>query len=264
MIRIFAACAANHEDLESQAVLEWSLRKHASESVEITWMRLSHDPASPWSGWRTEKWATPFSGFRWAVPEVCGFEGRAIYCDSDVIFMADVAELWRQEFKPGKAVMAKGGGSWRFCVSMWDCAAMKGRLPPLAAMKANPDFHRAQCSRITAANYVQPFEGNWNCLDGEKYASLRDPAIKAIHYTSIGTQPQLRHALPRLRRMGQRHWYDGKIEKHWRSDLLVLFDEMLAEAKLYGFPPERYADEPIYGDFRKASLKHYRSGPKAA
>jgi hypothetical protein len=264
MIRLFVGCAANHEDLESQAVLEWSVRKHASEPVEITWMRLSRDPASPWSGWATERWATPFSGFRWCLPEVCGFQGRAIYCDSDVIFMADVAELWRQEFKPGKAIMAKGGGSWRLCVSLWDCEAMRKHLPPLAAMKANSDFHRAQCGRISAASYIQAFDGNWNCLDGEKCQSLHDRAIKAIHYTSIGTQPQLSYALPRLRAMGRRHWYDGKVEKHWRSDLVALFGEMLEEAKVNGCPPERYADEPVYGDFRKASLKNYHSGPRAA
>lgn len=227
-------------------------------------MRLSHDPASPWSGWRTEKWATPFSGFRWAIPEVCGFEGRAIYTDSDVIFMADVAELWGQNFWPGKAIMAKGGGSWRLCVSFWDCAAMKKHLPPIAAMKADPDFHRTMCGRIRTAPFIQPFQGNWNCLDGERVGSLRDPSVKAIHYTSIGTQPQLRHALSRLKAAGQKHWYDGTVKPHWRSDLVQLFEETLEKAKANGFPPERYADEPVYGDFRKASLKNYHSGPRAA
>src|SRR5215207_9690112 len=128
MIRVFVGCAANHEDIESQAVLEWSIRKHASEPVSITWMQLSRDPASPWSGWNTSQWVTPFSGFRWAIPAVCGYEGKAIYCDSDVIFMADIARLWDQEFESGKAVMAKGGNSWRLCVSLWDCAEMQAHL----------------------------------------------------------------------------------------------------------------------------------------
>lgn len=258
MIRVFVGCAANHEDLESQSVLEWSIRKHASEPVEITWMQLSRDPASPWSGWRTERWATPFSGFRWAIPEVCGFEGRAVYTDSDVIVMADIAELWRQEFKPGKAVMAKGGGSWRMCVSLWDCAAMKAHLPPLVAQKADPNAHAMMCARIPSATWVQAFEGNWNCLDGEKYKDLRDSAIKAIHYTDMSSQPQLRHALPRLKAQGLSHWFDGQTRTHPRRDLIALFDEMLEEAKANGFPPERYADKPRYGDFRKASLVGYR------
>ena len=65
-VRVFVGCAPNHEDAESQAVLEHSIRKHASLPVDITWMKLSRDPVSPFSGWNTELWPTPFSGFRWA------------------------------------------------------------------------------------------------------------------------------------------------------------------------------------------------------
>lgn len=260
MIRVFVGCAANHEDLESQAVLEWSIRKNASEPVEIAWMQLSHDGNSPWSGWRTERWATPFSGFRWAIPEVCNFEGRAIYTDSDVIFMADIAELWNQKFKPGKAVMAKGGGSWRMCVSLWDCAAMRNHLPPIEELKKDPASHAVMCSRVPGASWVQSFEGNWNCLDGESYKSLRSPSIKAIHYTDMSTQPQLRHALPRLKEQGLKHWFDGTIRPHPRRDLVALFDEALDDAKVHGFLPRLYATQPRYGDFKKMALSNYRGG----
>ena len=83
-IQVFVGCDPNNCDLEQMMVLEYSLRKHTSHPVNITWMQLSHDTNSPWytnqetgEGWRTEKWATPFSGFRWAIPESCNFEGRA-------------------------------------------------------------------------------------------------------------------------------------------------------------------------------------------
>jgi hypothetical protein len=57
LIRIFVGCSANHDDLESQAVLEYTLRKHASQPLKITWMMQSHDPDS-WfyvgkGGWDT-------------------------------------------------------------------------------------------------------------------------------------------------------------------------------------------------------------------
>src|SRR3546814_5908886 len=65
----------NDCDLEQMMVLEHSLRQHASLPVDINWMQLSSDPQSFWysdsgipAGWHTERWATPFSGFRWAVP----------------------------------------------------------------------------------------------------------------------------------------------------------------------------------------------------
>jgi hypothetical protein len=260
VIRIFVGTACNHDDLESQSVLEWSIRKHASQPVEITWMHLSHDPASPWSGWRTETWATPFSAFRWAIPEVCGFEGKAIYTDSDVIFMADIAELWNQPLAPGKVALAKGGGSWRYCVSLWDCVEAQKHIPPLAKLKADPDAHQMLCGYFAKhRELTQSFQGDWNCLDGEGHADLRDGSLKALHYTAMDSQPHLRHALPRLAKEGRKHWFNGKVRRHPRRDIEELFDKLLAEAKANGFPPERYADVPVYGDFRKASLVGYRS-----
>jgi hypothetical protein len=266
MIRVFVGCDPNHCDAESQAVLEWSIVKHASEPVEIEWMKLSRDPESFWysdsgKGWRTEKWATTFSGFRWAIPARCQYEGKAIYCDSDVIFMHDIAELWHQEFEPGKLIMAKGGGSWRLCVSMWNCSAAKGFVMPYAAMRSDPSSHANLTSRLNS-RIVQPFSGDWNCLDGADYQSIRDPRIKAIHYTSIGTQPQLRYAIPRLREQGRDHWYNGPLKEHWRSDLLELFDELLDEAASNGYTVARYIQQPPYGAVEKRDLSNYQTGKR--
>ena len=77
-IRIFIGTSANNEDADSEMVLEYTLRKNSSLPLEITWMRQTHDQNSIWGGWETQRWSTPFSGFRWAIPEACGFTGRAI------------------------------------------------------------------------------------------------------------------------------------------------------------------------------------------
>lgn len=262
VIRVFVGCAANHEDAESQAVLEYSIRSKASQPVEIIWMKLSRNPSSFWYsdgrlGWQTEKWATPFSGFRWAIPAYCKFEGRAIYTDSDVIFTADIAELWNQKFGPGKAVMGKAKGSWRLCVSLWDCSTIV--MPSLASIKM-ANSHTSLSAVFRNAPFLQEFEGNWNCLDGESYASLADPAIKAIHYTNMAQQPHLRYAIPRLRAGGHRHWFDGKVQTHPRGDLVQLFDDLLYEANQDGFSVESYCEEPRYGEYRKRSLVNYHGG----
>jgi hypothetical protein len=258
MIRVAVGCAPNHDDIESQAVLEWSIRKHASAPVEITWMKLSRDPdnlfySNGMEGWRTDRWATPFTGFRWAVPALYGFEGRAIYTDSDVIFKDDIAKLWEQEIPPGKIVLAKGGNSWRFCVSCWDCKAAKPHTLPLNDLRSDPGAH-SQMTRVVKP-LVQSFRGDWNNLDGEGYPNLDDPKLKALHYTSMPHQPHLAYAIPRLTKEGRRHWFDGKVQSHWRPDLKALFDRMLTEAKANGYPPERYIDTPLYGEIRKQSLR---------
>ena len=251
-IRVFVGCAANNDDLESMAVLEWSLRKHTSRPLEITWMQLSRDPASPFysdgpHGWQTRFWTTPFSGFRWAVPELCGFEGQAIYTDSDVIFRADIAELWNQPIPAGKMVIAKGGQ--RLCVSKWDCAAAEKSLPPLTELQGDPRSHRSLMRWIAdSPTLVEPFhDGDWNTLDLEPF-DLASPRVKALHCTGIPTQPQLRHALPRLAREGGRHWFGGVARRHPRPEVERLFDKLLAEATAHGFGIERYRREP-FGEY---------------
>jgi hypothetical protein len=265
-IRVFVGCAANGEDLESQAVLEHSLRKHASRPVDIVWMRLDRTPGSAFfsdgpRGWQTQNWSTPFSGFRWAVPELCGFRGRAIYCDSDVIFLADAAELWDQAFQPGKVVLAKGGeDSWRFCVCLWDCAAAAAYVKPLKLLMREPGAHRAMIERYRNAPFVQPFEGNWNCIDLEDYGDLSNPEIKVLHYSSEAHQPHLRHAVPRLKAQRRRHWFDGQMKPHWRFEVEELFDAVLKEAIEAGYTLDRYEPEQLFGAYRKMShAKGYRS-----
>ena len=127
-IRIFVGCSANGEDAEAQAMLEYTLRHYATEPVEINWMMLSRDPASPWysdpkknAGWNTIMWATPFSVFRWAIPHVCNFEGKAIYMDVDMIARTDIAKLWNQEIP--KAILWKDEKN--SCVMLMDCAKLK-------------------------------------------------------------------------------------------------------------------------------------------
>lgn len=265
MIRVFVGTSANTEDAESQAVLEYTLCKHASQPLEIVWMRLSKDPSSPFyssngHGWNSIKWATPFSGFRWALPELCGFKGKAIYMDSDMICMQDIAKLWEQEFQPGKIILGKAQGGWRYCVSVWDCEAAKPWLPSLGAIQKNPDSHRNLCQLLAShPELVQPFQGNWNCLDGEKYKDLHDPEIGMIHYTDMSCQPHLKFATARLAKEGLRHWFDGKPRSHPRADLQALFEQLLQEAEANGYPVTKYTQEPLFGPYQKRSLVGIRA-----
>lgn len=45
------------------------------------------------------KGATAFSLGRYAIPYWCGYEGKAIYCDSDIVARADIAELWNLDLQ---------------------------------------------------------------------------------------------------------------------------------------------------------------------
>lgn len=270
MIRIFVGCPANGEDAEAQALFEYTLRKHhVDNDIEITWMMLSRDPASPWysepkknAGWNTEMWATPFSVFRWAVPHVCNYEGRAIYADVDKIFMADVGELARQPIPDGKALLWKD--EKHSCLMLFDCAKMKGKMPDFESMRRKRggySVYRDTYARPIAAKFV----GNWNTLDGENYPTLTDPEIKVIHFTKVETQPHLRWALPRLEAQGKKHWNQWTLHSkqplpHRRPDVAPLVETLWQNAQEAGYTAAKYeAMATNFGNYNAV-----RGGARAA
>lgn len=252
-IRIFVGTPANNEDLEWQAVLDYALRSLSKDVLDITWMMLSRDPASFWfsnpqkeKGWRTRGWATPFTGLRWGIPHYCGFKGRAIYMDSDVIPKSDIGELWRQEIP--RAVLAKRHSEkWLPCVMLMDCEKLKHILPPIETIRDTPGKYLHMMNRI--ADHTTEFSGNWNCRDGYGYEDMNDPEIKLIHYTRIPTQPNHKYARARLDSVGVPHWFDGPDLPHPRPELTALFDNTYEKAWAKGFRPQGYAVKKAFGNY---------------
>ncbi|OTG67351.1 glycosyl transferase [Acinetobacter silvestris] len=262
VIKIFIGCDPNNCDLEQMMVLDYSIHKHTQHPIEIVWMQLSHDPASPWytnqetgQGWHTTKWATPFSGFRWAIPEHCNFKGRAIYMDADVVILSDIAELWSHPIDDQAIVIAKGGkNSARLCTCLWDCEKAKQYLLQLNELQSNPDSHKNMMQLLKdQPHLVQPYQDSYNCIDGEGLAADQ---IKILHYSDMGTQFSHKYSFSRLEAAGQKHWFDGQTFPHPRADLSVLFDQYYNEALAAGYKPENYEITP-YGHFAKASQMNY-------
>jgi hypothetical protein len=255
-IRLFVGADCNNSDLESQAVLEWSVRKYASLPVDITWMQVAS--TGPWSGWQTASMRTPFTHFRWSIPDVCGYQGRAIYCDSDFIFRADVAELWRQPI-PGILLTRNPGGKLRTCCMLFDCAKCRGHIPTIDKLRQRRDAQAETVAYLKAhSGLMAPFDGDWNAIDLKGYDSIDDPRIKAIHYSRIETQLHLKYAIPRLQREGKSHWYTGAVGPHWRPELVALFDALLVEAREHGYGEDRYRIDP-HGKFQKRNFTYSSS-----
>lgn len=263
-IKVFVGAAPNGEDAESLMVLEYSAKKHTKRPIEFRYMMMSRDPKSPWyvgpDGWNTSRWPTPFSGFRWGIPWACGFEGHAIYMDSDMIIQHDLSELWEMPFKPGTVVAAKRPD--RFCVCLWDCAAVgalvrQHQLPDVAEARKDALFHtQMQRGFIANSQLITTFDTNWNNLDGEDRPLSE---AKIFHYTSMSHQPHGRYALPRLEAAGQAHWFDGEIKQHWRPDVIELFDRYYNEALASGKKVSDYVPNKPYGQFVKLSQKGYKA-----
>ena len=255
MIRLFVGCSAG-EDLESQAVLEYTARKHASEPIEIVWMQQAR--TGFWGGWNTTGWGTPFTGFRWGIPAFCGYQGRAIYTDSDFIFRADLAELWHQDMHGKAILLRRTDGKLKTCCLLFDCAEAKKHLPAFERMKPMRDQNGEMCKYFgNHRDAIGQFDGDWNCVDLKGYEDINDSRIKAIHYSRMPCQPHLKYAIPRLAAEGRYHWYDGETAMHWRSDLVALFDELYAEAREAGYTPDKYS-VPAFGAYVKKSWKGFQ------
>lgn len=247
-IRLFVGTSSNGEDYEAEAVLEYSARKHCTLPLEITWMRQA--AKGPWSGWACQSGRTPFTHFRWSLPAVCDFAGRAIYTDVDFFFVADLAQLWSQPI-PRVALVRNATGKVSTSSILFDCAKAKGHVPDLDALRRMPDAHGVVLNYFRAhADLLSVTDGNWDCGDLRGY-ELSDPRVKAVHYTRIESQLHLKHAIARLKAEGRAHWYTGEVFPHPRPELQAMFDQLLAEAKAAGYTPDRYRVETFKGASRK-------------
>lgn len=244
-IRLFVGADGTNCDLESQMVLEYSVRKHASQPVAITWMQQA--ATGPWSGWRCKSGRTPFSHFRWSIPSVCGWEGKAIYTDSDFWFMADIADLWNQDI-PHVGLCANPNGKLVTSCILFDCAKAKGHVPDVKALRQMPDAHDS-CLQYFRKHrgLLGQFDGAWDCRDYEKDPHKKHPVneatIKAYHYTRMEIQCHLKYAIPRLHAEGRRHWYEPAPIFPHRDDVQAIFDRLYQEALAAGYTVDQYRVE---------------------
>jgi hypothetical protein len=254
-IKLFVGCAPNGEDAETQMVLEHTARKHSSMPIDITWMK--HETEGFWSGWKSETWATPFSGFRWGIPAACNYIGEAIYMDSDMIVLGDLAELWNAPWQDSSIIQMKG--DWRTCVAKWNCQRAGQIIPNIEQIKSVSTSHNQLFTALTQRPHLQQtFDRQWNNFDGEN-DELHE--IKILHYTDMASQMHLKRAIPRLQSEGRRHWYDGEVREHRRADVQELFDKYYQEALDSGMKVTDYysLDSKDWIGYTKESQKDYKA-----
>ena len=219
-IRIFIGTSPGKDDEKAEKALEYSLRKHSSEELEIVYMRNDDRLSNFFSGFKADDWWTPFSYLRWAIPEYCNFEGRAVYMDVDQLNFRDISELAGMDLQ-GKAAATRPGG--RTCVMVMDCDKMKGLVPPVEEIRANPGNVHQMMSKKIAANSVE-YDARWNCLDGE---GRRASDIWHLHFTDMATQPW---APAWTKETHAAHGVQYKHKPHPRPDLVYIWEHVYKES----------------------------------
>lgn len=241
VIKFFIGTDVNGGCAYCQMVLEYSIKKHCSLPYEIYWMKLSDDPNSMWGGWNTENFYTPFSPFRYAIPEFMNFKGKAIYQDDDQLWLSDPKELWDIKLNEGMVMTGKylqQTGEIRHCVSLIDCEQFGKYINiPVQRRKQNANF--AEIMKTLTRDRTQIIDDNFNNYDGE-FADLKD--IKVLHFTNMSQNPGVAMMVERLGDQ-KLHWYDGPIRKHRRQDCVDIFKQYYEEAVADGFKVENYLPE---------------------
>ena len=125
-------------------------------------------------------WKTGFTNYRYAIPTFAGGTGRAIYNDTDQIYLSDPAELFDLEMG-GAGIL--GVTERDTSVMLIDCEKM---IRVWSIDDAKADRKHRHFRELTHGHRLWgKLPGEWNARDEE----YRAGASKCFHFTTLQTQP---------------------------------------------------------------------------
>jgi len=131
------------------------------------------------SGFDRSGWRTGFTLYRYAIPDLAGRSGRAIYNDVDQIYLTDPAELFDLPM----------GDRGYLAVSPTDTSVMLidcERMAPVWNREAAAGSTKKALIRAAVdGGYAGTLDPGWNARDDE----LHEGHSKVVHYTELNRQP---------------------------------------------------------------------------
>ncbi|MEO8011305.1 MAG: glycosyltransferase [Dokdonella sp.] len=185
--RIF--CGADRSQQLPFEVLSWSIRRHASLPVEI---RMFDNGSAPTPADPRHSAYTEFSFARFAIPALCGFEGKAVYIDSDMLVFGDIAELWRTPMQGARIAIEIGSRNQadhgkHAAVMLLDCARLDWHVDRIVGgLGMHYDYNALMAidPLLEPGDMQERIASGWNDLDHFDPARTRN-----LHFTEIRTQP---------------------------------------------------------------------------
>ena len=196
-IRIFVGT----DDSQNLAVkvLEHSIRRNTFHPIEVVGMNQLDIPIP--KDLRNQA-RTGFSFYRFVIPELCGYQGKAIYMDADMQVFKDISELWnlpmegkklllQEEISEDQARIRKIGSPlqrWRqSSVMLLDCGALNWNIREIVRDLDEGKYSYDQLMKelciLDDSEIGASIPFRWNSL--EHY----DAMTANIHYTDMNTQP---------------------------------------------------------------------------
>lgn len=134
---------------------------------------------------------TGFSIYRYAIPELCNFQGKAIYLDADIVVASDLLDLWNLSGKPALARSMRQGEAeaGRYTsVMLLDCEK-------LTHWKLGEWIEKINQENSLYGKTMQALPGGLGTEDfGDlpeyfNHLDYFDETTKLIHYTHVPSQP---------------------------------------------------------------------------
>jgi len=201
-VKIFIG--SGEQSLLERKVLIYSLRKHTDRELDISVFNGTHNaiekegqapvlaPLPLPLKYRNQ---TEFSLYRYLIPELCSYQGRAIYLDSDTVCLADIGNLFDLSISEcdflAKREYAEQDGEpmWGLSVMLIDCERTRFPLTEIFSeidqgLYSYTEFSQMGKKFQTRRAYkIGELDPSWNSFDRP------DADTKLIHYTNLSTQP---------------------------------------------------------------------------
>jgi len=191
LVRVYVGAVHSHRLLVE--VLRWSILRHTRRPVEVVSIGDVIGDRLPMPERPENRPATPFSFQRFAVPMLAGWQGRAIYVDSDQLVLGDIGELLDKPMFGARLLrrVARGAdgrpGLRGSSVMLMHCERLRGWTPERIA--GDLDRGRYSYRDLMLLDPIPRkgrFSRHWNSYD------LLEPGrTRLLHYTHRPTQPWL-------------------------------------------------------------------------
>lgn len=202
--RIKVFIGSGEASLLERKVAIYSIRKHTKREVDIYVFNGTHNAIelndqepvlAPMSLKIKYQNITEFSLYRYLIPQLCNYQGKAIYLDSDVLCLADIGELFDTnlngyDFLAKKEAYAHSGTKlWGLSVMLIDCQRCRFNLESYFeeiadGMYSHQDFSCMSPTFLKQHRFaIGELDPNWNVFDSWDFQT------KLIHYTNLYTQP---------------------------------------------------------------------------
>ena len=237
MLRIFIGWDSRFP--EPADVLRYSLEKHASIPIDVHYLNLAkleaehdfqrkHDPLA----------STEFTYTRFLVPYLCGYEGKAVFMDNDMLCLGDIKELddldmtglalrvVKHDYQPTNTVKMYGCPQTSYPRKNWSslmimqCSKLTLWTNEVVATQTGAYLHRFE---DIADEAIGEIPKTWNTLD------WMDQSTRLIHYTNGGPWYEQYKDHPHAD-----VWYQYRDAMHVRQSRLESDDHIHADSPLAG------------------------------